>query len=82
MQTELFNPNAQKVSLNLSINQELLQQTQELNINLSLELERWLSKWLLHRHHQQWLQENQVALEDYNRHINHHGVFSDGQRRF
>ena len=37
---------------------------------------------LLQARREQWLAENQAALDDYNRRVDMRGVFSDGLRRF
>jgi len=78
----LFNPAAPKKSANLSINADLLQQAKLLNINLSQTLEQQLIELVRQAQRKQWLAENQGALEEYNRRIEKHGVFSDGLRRF
>ena len=78
----LFNPAAPKKSANLSINADLLQQAKQLNINLSQTLEQQLVELVRQAQQKQWLAENQNALEEYNRRIEKHGVFSDGLRRF
>ena len=78
----LFNPAAPKKSANLSINADLLQQAKQLNINLSQTLEQQLVELVRQAQQKQWLAENQNALEEYNRRIEKHGVFSDWLRRF
>lgn len=77
-----FNPVGPKKSANLSINAELLQQAKQLNINLSQTLELHLSEIVRQARREQWLAENRGALDEYNRRIEAHGVFSDGLRRF
>ena len=78
----LFNPAAPKKSANLSINADLLQQAKLLNLNLSQTLEQRLIEIVRQAQREQWLAENQSALEAYNRRIEKHGAFSDGLRRF
>lgn len=82
MSNILFNPAAPKKSANLSINADLLQQAKQLNINLSQTLEQHLAGIVRQEKRRQWLAENQGALEEYNRRIEAHGIFSDGLRRF
>jgi antitoxin CcdA len=77
-----FNPSGPKKSANLSINAELLQQAKQLNINLSQTLELHLSEIVRQAQREQWLAENQDALDEYNRRIETRGTFSDGLRRF
>ncbi|MGB8517394.1 MAG: type II toxin-antitoxin system CcdA family antitoxin [Gallionella sp.] len=69
-------------SVNLTINKELLQQAKALNINLSQTLERHLVVVVQQIKREQWLAENQAALDEYNRRVEMRGVFSDGLRRF
>jgi antitoxin CcdA len=82
MQVRLFDPEAPKKSVNLSINRDLLRQAKEHGINLSRELEQRLSGILLELKRRQWQEENRKAIEEYNRRIEAHGVFSDGLRSF
>lgn len=69
-------------SVNLTINKELLQQAKALNINLSQTLEQHLGVVVQQIKREQWLAENQAALDEYNRRVVARGVFSDGLRRF
>lgn len=82
LQPPIFNPDAPKRPTNLSINSDLLQKARALNINLSQVLEQRLAELLRAAARQAWLDQNRAALEDYNRHVEQHGVFSDGLRRF
>ena len=82
MSAILFNQAAPKKSANLSINADLLQQAKKLNINLSQTLEQHLAEIVRQAQRSQWLEENQSALEEYNRRIEARGTFSDGLRRF
>ena len=82
MSAILFNQAAPKKSANLSINADLLQMAKKLNINLSQTLEQHLAEIVRQAQRNQWLQENQGALDKYNRRIEASGTFSDGLRRF
>ncbi len=82
MSNILFNPTAPKKSANLSINADLLQQAKQLNVNLSQTLEQHLAGIVRQAQRRLWLEENQSALEAYNRRIESRGTFSDGLRRF
>lgn len=82
MQTTFYDTSAPKKPTNVSINRDLLQQAKEHQINLSQALELRLAEMLREQKQQQWLQENQEAVEAYNRRIEANGVFSDGLRRF
>jgi antitoxin CcdA len=78
----LYDRSASKKGTNLTINRDLLRQARELKINLSRTLEERLAEIIAQRRREEWLIENQPALEDYNRRIEKQGVFSDGIRRF
>ena len=82
MQTTLYDTSAPKKPTNVSINRDLLQQAKEHQINLSQALEMRLAELLREQKQQQWLQENQEAVEAYNRRVETSGVFSDGVRQF
>lgn len=82
MHLNFFNPNAQKKPTNLRINSDLLQQAKEHHINLSQTLELRLTEILQDQKRREWHVENQEAIEEYNRRIEAHGVFSDGLRQF
>ena len=82
MQLNFFNPNAPKKPTNLSINSDLLQQAKEYHVNLSQTLELRLAEILREQKQREWLEENQEAIEEYNRRIEARGVFSDGLRQF
>lgn len=82
MQLVFFNPNAQKKPANLSINSDLLQQAKEHHVNLSQTLELRLVEILRDQKRLEWQEENQEAIEDYNRRVEARGVFCDGLRQF
>ena len=62
----------------LSINSDLLRQAKGYQINLSKALEQRLVETLLEEKRRRWREENQDAIEAYNRRIETGGVFSDG----
>lgn len=82
MQLNFFDKHAPKKPTNLSINSDLLQQAKEHHINLSQALELRLAELLREEKQRQWQEENRDAVEEYNRRIETHGVFSDGLRQF
>jgi len=82
MHLTFFNPNAHKKPANLSINSDLLQQAKEQHINLSQTLELRLVEIIRDQKRRAWQEENQAAIEEYNRRIEARGVFSDGLRQF
>lgn len=81
MQTAI-NPTSPKKATNLSINTDLLNQAKALHINLSATLERALAEAIRDKQRQQWLQDNQQSIEDYNQRIEAEGCFSDSLRSF
>lgn len=82
MRTNIFDQNAHKKSINLSINSDLLRQAKERRINISQALELRLAELLREEKSCRWKEENREAIEDYNRRVEAHGTFSDGLRRF
>jgi antitoxin CcdA len=82
MKSRVFNSNARKKPTNVSINSDLLRQAKAMKINLSQTLEERLLQIILEQKRQTWKEENQEAIEAYNRRIEKYGVFSDGLRRF
>lgn len=72
----------EKRSVNLTVNGELLKAAKAEGLNLSQTLERALSESLKQIARDRWLAENHDAIEYYNSHIEKHGVFSQGRRRF
>ena len=73
---------ARKQAANLSIRADLLQQAKARHINLSQTLEERLEEILREQDRQAWLEANREAIEDSNRFVAVHGVWSDGLRRF
>lgn len=71
-----------KKPVNLSVDEDLLQQAKSLHINLSRKFEEMLADLLVEERRRQWLEENKDAIEDYNARIARNGAFSDGLRRF
>lgn len=82
MQANYFDPEAPKKSTNLSINSDLLRQARELRINLSQALEARLAEMLREEKTRLWNEENQEAIDEYNRRIEVQGTFGNGLRRF
>ena len=78
----IFDASAPKRPTNVSVNADLLRQARELNINLSQALEERLIERILTERQRRWLDENKVAIEDYNRRVELEGVFGDDLRQF
>jgi len=73
---------AAKRATNVSIRSDLLNAARDAGVNLSATLERALAEELAHRRRVRWREENRESIEAYNEHVNAHGTFSDGVRRF
>ena len=73
---------ARKQAANLSIRADLLHQAKARHINLSQTLEDRLEEILREQDRQTWLEANREAIEDANRFVTEHGVWSDGLRCF
>ena len=73
---------ARKQATNLSIRSDLLSQAKARKINLSRTLEESLEKILKAQDRQAWVEENREAMEEANRFVAEHGLWSDGLRTF
>lgn len=78
----VFDKRAAKRPVNVSINSDLLAQARKLNINLSVTLEKELEQAVRMAQRDLWLEENKLAIEEYNRRIETKGLWSEGLRRF
>ncbi|MDP1831677.1 MAG: type II toxin-antitoxin system CcdA family antitoxin [Geothrix sp.] len=78
----IYQADAPKRPVNLSLNSDLLRLGKELGLNLSSVAEEALGYAVSARLAEQWLEENRAAMEAYNRRIAAQGVFSDGLRTF
>ena len=77
-----YNVSAPKRPTNVSINEDLLAQARDLGVNLSQTLEEGLKAHLAEERRRRWLEENREAIEEYNKHFEKHGLWSDGLRMF
>lgn len=71
-----------KRATNVSVRSDLLAAAREAGVNLSATLERALTEELAAARRKKWREENREAIQAYNEHIEKHGTFSDGVRRF
>jgi antitoxin CcdA len=71
-----------KKAANLSIRADLLEEARAYKINLSQTLEAALQVELKKEKERLWLEENQAAIDAYNREVAEHGLFSDRFRSF
>jgi antitoxin CcdA len=77
-----INSSALKKATNLSINKELLTQARALNINLSATLEQALTLKVRKAQREQWLEDNQQAIDTCNDLTEKNGLFADKHRVF
>jgi len=78
----LYDLQAPKKTIGLTINGDLLTRAQELNIDLSLTLETALKEALLEQCASQWKTENRTAVKAYNDFVKDNSCFSDDYRNF
>ena len=71
-----------KQATNVSIRSDLLAAARARGVNLSATLERALAAELGEMQRQRWLEANRTAIDAYNKLVDEHGTFSDGQRTF
>jgi len=82
MHTDIYNTSAPRKPVNLNANSDLIRTAKNIGINLSQVFEEAVLATVKSRLEQIWLQENKGAIENYNAHIEKHGVFAAGKRRF
>ncbi|MEK6593977.1 MAG: type II toxin-antitoxin system CcdA family antitoxin [Pseudomonadota bacterium] len=82
MLTRTIAPRRRKKATNLSVDDSLLEQARRLKLNLSQVFEASLTEAIRQRQREEWLRKNRAALDAYNKHVEEHGVFSDGLRSF
>ena len=71
-----------KTATNVSLRTDLAKRARALKLNLSQVLETALEERIREIERQQWLAENEEAIDGYNRRVSKQGVFSQGRRRF
>src|ERR1700722_2645418 len=71
-----------KKAVNVSISADLLQAARNGEINLSAPLEAAVERDLRQLRKREWLEQNENAIQAYNRDVEEHGAFSDGLRTF
>lgn len=79
---KIFDQTAQKRSVNLNANSDLLRQAKEADINLSQTFEEALVIRLREKLEERWREENREAIAAYNAHIERDGIFGSRTRRF
>jgi antitoxin CcdA len=71
-----------RVATNVTVRQDLGKEAKRLGINISELLNRALEAEIRLRQAQQWLSENEAAIDSYNARVAERGVFSDDWRKF
>ena len=71
-----------KKAVNVSISADLLQAARNGEINLSATLEAAVVHELRQLRKREWLEQNENAIQAYNRDVEEQGAFSDGLRTF
>lgn len=71
-----------KKAANLTVRADLLEEARAYKINLSQTLETALADVVKKEKERRWLEENQAAIDAYNRYVEKHGLFSDRYRTF
>ncbi len=74
--------NAPKRATNVSVRSDLLAAARDAGLNVSATLERALIEELAKVKRAKWREQNREAIDAYNEHVEEHGTFSDGARRF
>ena len=77
-----YDVSAPKRATNVTINADLLAQARQCGVNLSQTLEDALKARLAEERRRRWLEDNREAIEDYNKHFEKYGLWSDGLRMF
>jgi antitoxin CcdA len=71
-----------KKAVNVSISADLLRAARNGEINLSATLEAAVKHELRQLRKREWLEQNESAIQAYNRDVEEQGAFSDGLRTF
>lgn len=68
--------------MNLSADEALVSEARRLRLNLSRIFEERLAEAVAQAKRQAWLEENRVAIGDFNRCVEERGSYGDRHRRF
>ena len=72
-----YDTKAQRQSVNLTANSDLLRMVRSKKINLSALLEKSMIAFLKENELSQWREENRQSFDSYNRMVEAHGVLSE-----
>ncbi len=78
----VYDLSAIKKPTNVTVNSDLIKKAKALDINMSAALEQKLIELIRQKQAAAWLESNQAAIANYNRHVEGHGAFADELRRF
>ncbi|HEX5060794.1 MAG TPA: type II toxin-antitoxin system CcdA family antitoxin [Kofleriaceae bacterium] len=73
---------ARKTPTNVSIRADLVKRAKELGLNLSGLLESALEEAIRTAEREQWMRENEEAIDYWNEWVKKHGSFADQWRKF
>lgn len=82
MSSSVYDRNAPKRAVNLSVNADLAAKAKTLGINLSEALEMRLTELVAAAERQRWLADNAAAIESYNERVEEGAILSDFERPF
>jgi antitoxin CcdA len=69
-------------AVNVSLASDVVAKAKDLGINISEVAETALRSEVRRATFEKWKEENRDAIDNYNRRIRKHGLFSEGLRRF
>ncbi|HLT03837.1 MAG TPA: type II toxin-antitoxin system CcdA family antitoxin [Pseudomonas sp.] len=78
----LFDTQAKKKPIKVSINSDLLAKARALQVNLSATFEAALEEQVRATLREAWKRDNQAAIKAYNRMVEARGTFGDSAREF
>lgn len=78
----VYDKDAPKRPVNLTVNADLLRIAKSAGLNLSQTFVEAVFAKVRTSMEEQWLMENKQALDAYNERIERNGVFGSGKRRF
>jgi len=73
---------ARKAPTNLSLRVDLVGRAKALRLNLSEVVENALEKAIVDAEQARWLEDNELAIQQYNAFVEKHGLFGDEFRAF
>lgn len=82
MSAPVYDKNAAKRAVNVSVNADLASKAKALGINLSEALEMRLAELVAAAERQRWLEENRAAIDAYNERVLEGTILSDLERQF